>query len=103
VQNQKGETPLLLVALHGRTDLVELLLDRGSDIDQQDKGGETSPLHKAAYMGCCYEVLVQLLLDRGADFNIENNQGGDILLLVAASRCHLDVVRVVLDGGSLFK
>ena len=40
VLNYLGETSLHLASENGHQPVVELLLDRGSDIDQKDKDGE---------------------------------------------------------------
>jgi hypothetical protein len=71
--------------LDGLLDLLQMLLDRGADIDHQNKIGDT-PVLRAAWVGH-YEV-VKLLLDRGADVHHQNNNG-DTLLLATASRGHL--------------
>ncbi|MGE8396713.1 MAG: ankyrin repeat domain-containing protein, partial [Comamonas sp.] len=37
-----GRTPLMFAAMFNRTDIVELLLDRGAQIDKQDNQGTTA-------------------------------------------------------------
>ena len=50
-------------AQDGYVDVVRLLLDRGAEVNGQDKVGWT-PLHHAAWNG--RSVVATLLLDRGA-------------------------------------
>jgi ankyrin repeat protein len=75
---------------------VQLLLDRGADVDRKDKYRETA-LQRAAFMG--REEAVQLLIDRGADVNAKDNKGG-AALVKAASTGHETVVRLLLDRGA---
>ena len=60
-----GSRPLILAAAKGHQEMVELLLDRGAQVNATDYTGWT-PLHAAIYGG--HAEVVQLLLDHGADF-----------------------------------
>ena len=50
----------------GKTDLIDLALEKGADINATNKHGETA-LHKAAYIGKI--EIIDHLVDRGADLN----------------------------------
>ena len=52
--------------------VVEVLKEKGANIDQKNNHGDT-PIHIAALEG--KNVLVQHLLDAGADIYIANNRG----------------------------
>ncbi|MBJ6633773.1 ankyrin repeat domain-containing protein [Streptomyces sp. I5] len=56
--------PLVLAATLGHTDVVDVLLDRGADIEDRDFKGR-SPLEWAASFG--QPAAVRLLLRRGAE------------------------------------
>ncbi|KAG7260387.1 hypothetical protein CRUP_006979 [Coryphaenoides rupestris] len=58
-----GITPLHVASKRGNSNMVGLLLDRGSQIDAKTRDGLT-PLHCAARSG--HDPAVELLLDRGA-------------------------------------
>jgi ankyrin repeat protein len=63
---------LLTACENGHTDIVELLLDRGSDINVKDEYGNT-PLIMASRNG--HVDIIQLLLDNGADIEVTDNRG----------------------------
>ena len=56
-------TPLHEAALKNNTFIIQLLLDRGADINARDTNDQTA-LHKAAWNNCTSAM--RLLLERGA-------------------------------------
>jgi ankyrin repeat protein len=81
-------------ARRGHTQVVELLLNSGADIEG---GNGLSPLTCAAYKG--QDEIVRLLIDRGAD--IEADTGGTgTALFQAADEGHPSTVRLLLDLGA---
>ena len=66
------ETALHLAAYLDRSEMAQLLLERGADFDLRNKGGST-PLHLAAYTGS--RNTAELLINHGANVNAENNYG----------------------------
>jgi len=71
-------TVALLMARHPKA--VNMLLDYGANINQQNVNGNTL-LHSAA-RGYLFEwgpKIVKILLERGADINIRNNEGMTVL------------------------
>ena len=55
---------------------MELLLDKGANIDDKDNNGSTA-LTKAAFQG--HKEIVELLLDKGANINEKDNYGSTAL------------------------
>ncbi|MCF6284793.1 MAG: ankyrin repeat domain-containing protein [Candidatus Hydrogenedentes bacterium] len=63
-ENDQGLTPLHLIALNGRCDLAELLLDHGANINQRENyTGKLTPMAVALLMG--YDDLVEVMAARG--------------------------------------
>ncbi len=87
---------LAKAAGRGMLDQVQLLLNKGVDVDSVSKHGNT-PLMRAAFKG--HPAVARLLLERGADVNAENAQGNSALLL-AAGAGHTDVVGLLLETGA---
>ena len=59
-------------ALHGRTEVVQLLIKNGADVNIKNGDGAT-PLHSAAFLGRI--DVAKLLLENGADIKARNNDG----------------------------
>ncbi|CEP01142.1 Ankyrin repeat domain-containing protein [Plasmodiophora brassicae] len=57
----RGSTPLHAAAEFGRTDIVEVLLDNGADINHQDSRDGRTPLHEAVAWGqeACVDMLIR--------------------------------------------
>jgi hypothetical protein len=93
------EDPVRLAILDGRTELLELLLAGGRDVNKPDARGR-SVLHHAALAGRVAEAAV--LLRHGADVNaqvpITATGGGETPLMYAAS--HVELARLLLDAGA---
>jgi len=81
-------------AYDGKLDVVQLLLDRGVDVNQDRTNGRT-PLWIAAARGQL--AVAQLLLDRGAKVN-QANIDGQTPLWVAAREGKLAVAQLLLDN-----
>ena len=69
---QSGMSPLHVAILQNNRDIVELLLEKGADVNLQNNSGDT-PLH-FAIAGENVE-LCNLLLNAGADVNLQNENG----------------------------
>ena len=60
-----SRSPLLWAALRGHEAVVQLLLDKGTELETKDEEYDQTPLWWAAASG--HEVVVKQLLDKGAD------------------------------------
>lgn len=67
-----GIVPLTWAAAVGNTNLVSLLLDKGSDVNARNKDGNTA-LHTAAFFGRA--EVAHLLIIRGADVHAKSPTG----------------------------
>ncbi len=85
----------LMLALHcGHRDIVDLLLQYGSIVDDYRVGAVLTCAAKAGHI-----EVVELLLDRGAQLNAVD-EGGMTALHGASFNAHRDVVKLLLDRGA---
>ena len=108
-ENIRGETPLHLVSRgqynsqdhEGGVGIVQLLLERGANVNAQDKDHLT-PLHLACYNGKL--EIVRALLSHGAGVNAKGILGQTALHLVLdgnrSGRDAIGVVRLLLENGA---
>lgn len=74
----KGFSLLHISCFKGYTKIVNLLLQKNSDVNFRTKSGYSS-LHLACQMG--HVDIVKLLLSKGADVNLVDNNGSSPLYL----------------------
>lgn len=67
-----GMTPLSWAALLDQTEAIELLIQKGADVNAKNRDGGT-PLHAAAFLG--RTEAAELLIQKDADVNAKNNNG----------------------------
>jgi ankyrin repeat protein len=93
VQNQVGETPLMLAAINNQLDLAKVLIERGADVNRPG----WSPLHYAATRG--HRDMMRLLLDHDAYIDSESANGTTPLMMAAYSAPPL-AVKLLLEEGA---
>ena len=99
-RDNKGCTPLHYAVQGGDQEshedfsrCVELLLERGADVEAQNSRGST-PLHLAASK--MSEKAIRLLIRKGANINLQDNKN-QTALHKASRRGRLEIVRLLLD------
>lgn len=103
VVGEHGFRPLEFAASKGHADIVECLLDHGTDPDASGQFGHDSPynglmrpIHSAAQEG--HLAVVRLLLSRGA--HVAGGNKYFTPLFLAADHGRKDVVKVLLKAGA---
>ncbi|XP_022906707.1 ankyrin repeat domain-containing protein 17 isoform X2 [Onthophagus taurus] len=91
------DTALTLACAGGHEELVELLLQRGADIEHRDKKGFT-PLILAATAG--HEKVVEILLNHSADIEAQSERTKDTPLSLACSGGRYEVVELLLNRNA---
>ena len=94
-ERDNGETALI-VAAHTRYDIVQVLLDAGSNVNAENLYGRTA-LIAAASRG--NRDIVQSLLAAGADVNSKDHQGHTALIF-AAMIGHPSIAQILLAKGA---
>ena len=96
VHDNDRNTPLHFAVSGGCLEIARMLLERKADVDILNNKGLT-PLHRASkgwHDG--YPDIVRLLLDYGANANAHDDDRNTPLHF-AASKCHLEVTRMLLE------
>ena len=96
IKNYKNKDGLSLLHCWDSLELTQFLLDRGVNIDTQDKNGWTS-LHFNVVRGNL--GIAKLLLDRGANIDIQDARGRTPLHRSARFR-NLGIAKLLLDRGA---
>ena len=102
LRDQFQHTSLMVAANWGRVDAVRLLLEHNSEVNAQDKMGET-PLHHTVTgyrLRANRPQIVRLLLKHGANANARDHELRTPLHWVAMREDLLDVLRVLLEHGA---
>ncbi|CZR58832.1 related to beta transducin-like protein [Phialocephala subalpina] len=90
------KTLLRWAAEYGHEGTMQLLLQKGADVEAKDKRDQT-PLYLASMNG--HYKVAQLLLDQGADVKAATTNGWTPLH-VASTKVHCEVIQLLLDQGA---
>ena len=96
--NRVGATPLLLAALNGSADMIELLLEHGANANARLTQTGDTVLMLAARTGL--PPAVKVLLDHGAQVNALENWGQATALMWAVAEGHSEVVSMLINAGA---
>ncbi|XP_035868312.1 ankyrin repeat domain-containing protein 27 isoform X7 [Phyllostomus discolor] len=94
--SQDGSSPLHIAALHGRAELIPLLLKHGASVGARNRN-QAVPLHLACQQG--HFQVVKYLLDYNAKPD-EKDVSGNTPLLYACSSGHHEVAALLLQHGA---
>jgi len=86
---------LMYAALYSSIDIMQLLLEKGSDPNAKNPVGETPlmwSVHDAAK--------TKLLLDHGADINARSASGNTALLIASVGYGKYEIIKFLLDRGA---
>ena len=81
----------------GNLEALKQHIVAGTDLNEKDPFGGSSPLISAAVFGKTEEA--RLLIDAGADLNFQNNEGSTPLH-TSAFFCRPEIVKMLLDKGA---
>jgi len=93
--DEDGDHILMFAALYASSDCMQLLIDKGSNVNAKNKLGET------ALMWSVHDISkMKLLIRHGADVNAKANSGNTPLLIASVIHGKYEVVKLLLDKGA---
>jgi len=92
-----GMTSLHDASKEGNVEVVQLLLDQGTDVNERSGHRQASALYVASFQGKL--EVAKLLIKYGADVNCRDKEGFTPLL-VASNHGHQDIAEFLLDYGA---
>ena len=103
-RDEDGETPLMMAASYGQTEIFNLLVDRGAKVNIRDRRGMTPLIAAAcacalATMNGTYEIM-KILLEKGANVNARSHDGRTALMMAAGSPDDPVSVKLLLSKGA---
>lgn len=96
-RDAEGITALMYASYHGQESIVNLLIDRGANINASEYVDGRTALMDSSING--QSEMVELLLNRGADINAKTNTGWTALMW-AVERKRNEVVALLVDRGA---
>jgi ankyrin repeat protein len=93
--DEDGDHLLMYAALYSSVDCMQLLLEKGSDVNAKNKIDET------ALMWAVHDLAkMKLLIQHGADVNAKAKSGNTPLLIATVGQGKYDAVKLLLDKGA---
>lgn len=101
-QNKKPGVEAPAIDIHtavvsGNREALKQHIEAGTDINEKDPFGGSSPLISAALFG--KTEMAKMLIDAGADINFQNNEGSTALH-TAAFFCRPEIVKLLLEKNA---
>ncbi len=87
-----GSTPLITASVFGKTQIAEMLINAGADLNIQNNDGSTALINAAFF---CRPEIVNMLLKKNADKTIKNKYGQTAYDAVSGS---FDGVKSTYEG-----
>jgi hypothetical protein len=94
---QAPDIDIHTAVITGNKEVLKQHIAAGSNINEKDPFGGSSPLISAAVFGKTEEA--KILIDAGADLNFQNNDGSTALHS-SAFFCRPEIVRMLLEKGA---
>lgn len=91
------KTDIHTAVVTGNREALQQHIAAGTNINERDPFGGSSPLISAAVFG--RPQMARMLIDAGADLNFQNNDGSTALH-TAAFFCRTDIVEMLLEKGA---
>lgn len=89
-------TALMGAASFGHSNIIQLLINTGADVDMQDRMGQTALMNAAANY---YLDPIKVLMNSGADLELTDNNG-QTALMIAVMNGNFSIVESLINRGA---
>lgn len=96
-QDKQGRTPLLFACEGGHTEIAQLLIQNGANVNIADKFEKITPLMLACLNG--HRGIVQLLLENHANVNAADNFGSTSLI-ISSGFANIEIIKLLIQKGA---
>ncbi|MBM93125.1 MAG: hypothetical protein CMF51_00005, partial [Legionellales bacterium] len=96
INETNGDAALILGALNGHKNIVDVLIAHDVSLDVQDQNGDTALMWA---VGCAHKSIVEALINAGADVNARSKNGLTALTW-AVKNSDEDLVKLFIDQGA---
>jgi uncharacterized protein len=96
--DSSNDSPLIMAAYKGHTEIVRLLLEAGADVAAVDPGMQATALHAASYAG--RTEAAKLLIEFGIEIDKQGPVNGYTALHDAIWENNIETARVLIDAGA---
>lgn len=93
--DEDGDHLLMNAALYSSVDCMQLLIDKGSNVNAKNKIDETALMWSAHDL-----AKMKLLIQHGADVNAKAKTGNTPLLIASVGHGKYDAVKLLIDKGA---
>ena len=98
-QDRDGNTPLMICAQYGFPDLVEMLCQKGANVDAQNDNGYCA-LHMVTSSESLVPEIIEILVANRARFDVVDAQYGSAPLHFLAGTGDLALCQKLIDNGA---
>lgn len=88
-KNDKGWSPIIVAAYYGRVDIINLLLEKGADVNDRNYRGTTVLMYAKDYaLRECDNSIISHLVSKGADPYLEDWSGKTLFDYISDKEAH---------------
>lgn len=99
IASHRGRTPLHYATDHETMETLQLLVERGADVNQTAKSAYGSPLQKACQNNKMGQAMIEFLLEKGADLHA---RGGTLGFAISSAALYgtSEIIGLLLQRGA---
>ena len=97
-KNSNGMTPIHNAVSMGHLEIVKYLIEKGAEVDAQNKSNDMTPIHFAASKG--YLEIVKCLAENGAEIDLIKSKKGMKPIHISASEGNIEIVKFLTSKGA---